>query len=536
MNPNDPSETVYLSPEVKLEPLVCRWYAWPHLLSPVQLALHVTYRLLPLLQSFAGNPMVHVAANRDPKMYGGPFMSLKESDAPAVRALAKDTTATCAALITLAQDLHELVAGLPERASGYSFNDFYGALPASLKGLVEFLYDVNNQPSVRLFEPLVYAEHRSVALQEVMLHRIGEHDRSFFMSTPRLQPPDSLSFKMKFSDKRIDALSLSRMQPASLRELAALLEVKEADLPLFRSFFTPTAPQPKDLACYGGDGVRMRFFGHACVLFQTRDVAVLFDPCFALEPHDDGRFTMADLPDFIDHVVLTHSHQDHFNVEMLVQLRHRIGRVVVPRNNSGSITDPSMKLGLHELGFEQVDVLDVLESVKLPGGEILSVPFTGEHADLDIYSKQAIALSLKGHKFLFLIDSDCRDVVLYRRLMQRIDRIDALFIGMECHGAPLNWLYEPLLAKPLSRRNNEARRLSGANCERAWNILRELGAPQVFVYAMGQDPWMNYIMGLEYTSDSIQLIESEKLLQQCKQAGIAAERLTSGREVVYLPT
>ena len=483
---NFPSnDIVFLSPQTKLEPLVCRWYAWPHLISPAQLALHIEYRLLPLLHSFVSNPSVHVSANRDPSMYGGPFMSLTEQDVTGVQQLIEHTTASCADLITLAKDLRAVAGKLEEQAGGFSLNDFYATLPTSLQGLVEYLYDANSHASIRLFEHLVYDEYPTSHAQEIILQVTGERDRHFFMSTPRLPGDDSLSFRMRFS------------------------------------FFTTAAPVAKPDRHVEDDGVRMRFFGHACVLFQTADTAVLFDPFVGIEPGTDQRLTLNDLPDFIDYVVLTHNHQDHFNPEMLIQLRHRIGRVLVPSNNNGSVTDPSMLLTLRELGFDAVDVLEPFDTVELPEGEILSLPFTGEHADLNIYSKQAIALSLKGRKFLFLIDSDGRDPMLYQRLMRRIGAIDALFIGMECNGAPLNWLYEPLMNKPLNRRNNESRRLSGADSARAWSILSVVKAPEVFVYAMGQDPWMKYIMGLEYEPDSIQLTESNAFIEQCNAAGFA---------------
>lgn len=533
LNARDIDQAVYLSPATKLEPLVCRWYAWPHLISPAQLALHIEYRLLPLLSSFAGNAQVHVAANADPSMYGGPFMSLTQDDAAAVQSLIDKTKTECAGLITLANDLREVAGNLQEKASGQTLNDFYAKLPESLQGLVEYLYDANSHANIRLFEDLLYDDNLTAPTQEIMLQKVGERDRHFFMSTPRLDTPDSLSFKMRFSDKRLDALSAMRTHAAPFADIARQFDVAADDLDLFRTFFTSTAPPSKQTQAFDQSGVRMQFFGHACVLFQTSEVAVLFDPFVAIEPGADNRLTLNDLPEFIDYVVLTHNHQDHFCPEMLIQLRHRIGRIVVPSNNVGSVTDPSMLLALRELGFDNIDVLDPFDQVKLPAGHILSLPFTGEHADLNIYSKQAISLSLKGRKYLFLIDSDGRDPVLYRRLMRRIGPVDALFIGMECNGAPLNWLYEPLMNRQLNRRNNESRRLSGANCERASSILAEIKAPQVFVYAMGQDPWMKYIMGLEYTPDSVQLIESNAFIDQCQAAGISAQRLWSGDQEVY---
>jgi L-ascorbate metabolism protein UlaG (beta-lactamase superfamily) len=366
-----------------------------------------------------------------------------------------------------------------------------------------------------------------------MLEPVGETSRHFFMSTPRLETPASMSFKMKFSDPRLDTLSRMRSKPGSFEEIARLFDVPAQDMAKFGSYFTSKAPGSKGAQDYSAHGVRMRYFGHACVLFQTADVNILFDPFVALEDKDDHRLTMHDLPDVIDYVVITHSHQDHFSPEMLIQLRYRIKRVVVPANNSGNVSDPSMKLVLQDLGFATVDVLDVLDKLEVPGGHILSLPFTGEHADLSIYSKQAILLDIKDKKFMFLVDSDGRDAVLYERMMRKIGPVDVLFIGMECAGAPLNWLYEPLLGKQINRRNNESRRLSGADCDRAWNILTRIKAPQVFVYAMGQEPWMQYIMGLQYKPDSIQLIESNKFIEQCKENGIQAERLFGSREIVF---
>jgi L-ascorbate metabolism protein UlaG (beta-lactamase superfamily) len=527
------SDAVYLKPEVKLEPLVCGWYAWSHLIGPAQLALHITYRILPLMESFAANPQVHVSANSDPAMYGGPFVDLEEHDVERVRRLIAATRIDCADLIALATELRALDGQLREQASGHSLNDFYGALPASLRGLVELLYDIHHHPSVRMFEPILYQGGLTASTQSIMLKPEADHERAFFMSTPRLPSADSLSFRMRFADRRLDTLAAMRSTPGSFDEVARLFDVDEAQRPQFRRFFQAAAPARRGAPEHQADGVRMRYFGHACVLFQSAGVNVLFDPFVSIGEGDDGRYTINDLPQVIDYVVITHSHQDHFNPEMLIQLRHRIRRVIVPSNNSGHIADPCMRLALRELGFEHIDVLDCFERVELPGGHILSLPFTGEHADLSIYSKQAIVLAMGARKFMFLVDSDGRDVVLYQRIMRQVGPVDALFIGMECHGAPLNWLYEPLLGIPLNRRNNESRRLSGADSVRAWNILAEIKAPRVFVYAMGQEPWMQYIMGLQYTPDSVQLTESTRFIAQCQAGGIDAERLYGNREIVF---
>lgn len=521
---------VYLRPEVKMEPLIDRWYAWSHLLAPAQHAMNLAYRYLPLLQSFVMNPAVHVAATRDPKLFGGPFVSLPKEEVGRVKELLETTSARSTCALRLAKDLKDFDAILQEQARGYSLNEFYARLPESLRGVVELVYDLNNHPKLRLHEELLYEERLASAREEVVLSCVPERERHFFMSTPRLGMPGELTLPVRFDDARLDALCSSRSRPRPLSEMCGLFELSDAEQPLYESFFTSEPPASR-AAEYAGEAVRVRYFGHACVLVQTSEVSLLFDPMLAFEVGHDGRHAFADLPERIDYVVLSHNHQDHCAPEMLMQLRHRVGTVIVPRNNAGSLCDPSMKLILRRLGFADVEVADDFDTWQLPQGSLTSLPFAGEHTDLDIHTKQALFLSLKGRGIMLLVDSDGWDASLYRRVMAKLDhRVDLLFLGMECHGAPLTWLYGPLLSQRITRKDDESRRLSGANCERAWNVLQEIKAPAVCIYAMGQEPWLRFIMGLEYGPDSIQLRESEQFIARCSQAGVRAERLYLGAE------
>src|SRR5882724_11447166 len=97
-------QPVYLRANVKLEPLFCGWLAWSHLLAPVQSAMNVAFRYLPLLQSFVANPMVHIAATRDPKLFGGPFVHLSTEDVPKVKQLISTTRKRLERLLKLAED------------------------------------------------------------------------------------------------------------------------------------------------------------------------------------------------------------------------------------------------------------------------------------------------------------------------------------------------------------------------------------------------------------------------------------------------
>jgi L-ascorbate metabolism protein UlaG (beta-lactamase superfamily) len=535
---------VYLKPGVQVEPLFCGWLVWPHLLAPVPAAMNIAFRYLPLLQSFVSNPMVHTAATRDPKMFGGPFVHLAASNVPQVRELIATTKQRLGRLLKLAEDLKALDASLQDGSKGFSLNEVYARLPQSLAGMVELLYDINNHPRIHLLEELLYAEYGADLhkdAQEIAISAVREADRRFFMSTPRIRSAETLIIPAQLSDPALDVLASMRLEPIPLRELEARFGL--SDLAGRYEHLFNAVPPARNEPDYTGDGVRIRYFGHACVMIQTRTTVILIDPMFASEPADPGtgtscnRFTVADVPDRIDYLVLTHGHQDHFCAEMLLQIRPRVRRVLVPLNNRGNIADPSMKLILARLGFTDVTCLGHFDSVAFECGKLVSIPFPGEHSDLDIYSKQSVFLRIGGRKLLFLADSDGWDVALYRRIATQIlnsdeGPIDALFLGMECFGAPLTWLYGPLLSKPITRRDDESRRLSGSNCERALRIVQQFKCDRVYVYAMGQEPWLRYLMGLEYGPDSIQLKESDALVKRCRSDGLLSERLYGSRDIL----
>jgi aryl carrier-like protein len=58
--------------------------------------------------------------------------------------------------------------------------------------------------------------------------------------------------------------------------------------------------------------------------------------------------------------------------------------------------------------------------------------------------------------------------------------------GYEFSLKELTWLYSPYLPRPVKRKDDESRRLSGLDCDRAWSVLEEIGCTRVFVYAMGR--------------------------------------------------
>ena len=171
-----------------------------------------------------------------------------------------------------------------------------------------------------------------------------------------------------------------------------------------------------------------------------------------------------------------------------------------------------------------------MEAIPLQDGKIVGIPFLGEHSDLNIQSKLSYCIELKGKKFVFAADSNNLDEALYDNVYRETGPIDMLFLGMECDGAPLTWLYGPLLTHPLNRSFDRNRTLSGSNFEKAWSIIKKLRCKHTYVYAMGQEPWLDYVMALKYSPESIQMTESDKLVESCRKDGIESERLFGKKE------
>jgi L-ascorbate metabolism protein UlaG (beta-lactamase superfamily) len=216
----------------------------------------------------------------------------------------------------------------------------------------------------------------------------------------------------------------------------------------------------------------------------------------------------------------------------MLQIRSRVKTIVVPRNGGGALQDPSLKLLLQAAGFSNVIEITDLETLAIEGGAITSLPFLGEHSDLNIQTKAAYAVRLGDHMLVFAADSCNIEPQLYKYLRPLIGEVDVLFLGMECDGAPLTWLYGPLLTQPLNRSMDRSRRLAGSNFERARNIVEDLGCKEVYVYAMGQEPWLNYVMSIKYTEESNPIIASNKLIETCRERGITAERLFGEKEIL----
>lgn len=523
---------LYLSHGVQVEPLFDNWYAWAHLVPPATAARNITDRHLKIMDSYINAPQIHANAVKNPKMLGGPFIDYGGGRVDEIKALRDQTKTTRARLIEVSGALARLDALLRLSAKGHSLQPLYRQVPDILRGYVELTYDLNNHPSFRLLEPLLYrSDFYDRSAQSVTLSITTGDDRPFVLSTPRLPCPGALNLLWGFDDERLDRLFRLKRDPRPWSWIRDALGIDPRDEPAFRTFFTEDPPPRYQR--YDGGGVRWRYFGHACILIETAHTAILFDPVLSYTYESDiSRYTYADLPDHIDHVVITHNHQDHILFETLLQLRHKVGEIIVPRNGGGNLQDPSLKLLLEAVGFPRVTEVTELQTVPFAGGTITALPFFGEHSDLAVMTKLAYAVRLGGRQLLFAADSCNVEPRLYAHLRRHIGDVDVLFLGMECDGAPLSWLYGPLLTQAIERGMDQSRRLSGSDYAQGIAIVNEFNCKEVYVYAMGQEPWLNYVMSIKYTDQSRPIVESNRLIQDCQSRGIVAERLFGEKEIL----
>jgi L-ascorbate metabolism protein UlaG (beta-lactamase superfamily) len=524
-------QKLYLNPAVQMEPLINQWYAWPHLIAPATTAMNIANLHVKVMKSFIAAPQIHAATVKKPAMRGGPFLDVDPLRVNEVKQLLERTLRELSHLIEFAEAVKTLNKLISSEAHGSSLEPFYHRMPEPLRGYVELSYNTNNCPSVRFLERLLYrSRYYEEGLQSIELSLVNSDQRPFVFSTPRLKDEQRISLRIPFRHKGIDELFRMRQQPKKYAQIKQELGIADEDDEKFLSFLTQEKPRPP--ARYEKEGVRIRYLNHACILIETKHISILTDPVISYEGKSDvERFTYLDLPEFIDYVLITHAHSDHVVFESLLQLRHKIGTVIVPKSGGGALEDPSLKLMLENIGFEDVREIDELETIEVTGGTITGIPFFGEHGDLNIRSKIAHLIRLEEKSILCAADSRNIEPKLYERLHELIGDVDILFLGMECDGAPVSWMYGALCTNPLDRTMDQARRLNGSDFVKGIDIVERLKCQQVYVYAMGQEPWLGFLTSIKYTEESSPIVESNKLVEVCRSRNLVSERLYGATEI-----
>ena len=518
-----------------IEPLVDRWIAWPHNFSPLLYGLHLQNYQKEVLGSYLKNPAFHEKSSRNPKLLGGPFVDVPQDRVAEVKELLAAIERNHADLLQMGRDLIEFQNMLAQSAQGQCIESYYARLPDSLRGFIELGYDYHDHAVVRCIESLFYeSRYYKKNAQSLRISSLAHDDeRPYYMSTPRLPNSNDIDWRIPFDDPKLDELCKLDIQPQPLETLRNLLGLSTEDearlLPLLSS------ESPAHAAPWTGPGIRLRYFGHATVLLEANGLSILTDPFIAVSPLQKGidRLTFSDLPEKLDYVLITHGHHDHFVFESLLRLRHRIGMLVVPRNSGIYYGDISLKQLAFRLGFKQVHEIDALDTIPLNGGKITAIPFFGEHCDL-LHAKTGYVLSFGDEQILFAADSCCLDHHMYEHVTSILGPISTVFIGMECIGAPLSWVYSPLLPVKPEHAHDQSRRSHANDAKSALTLLKAVRAQRAYVYALGREPWLKYFMALIPTDDDPYMQEINQLIAAAKANGLTEAQLLYGKKDLHL--
>ena len=519
-------EVYRLADSTAVEPLINNWLAWSDTISPAPYSMHLVHYQLKTLNSYLSSPEAHLKASRNPKFMGGPFVDIPPARSGEVRQLLDETMKSQRENIEFAGALTQFYDQLSKEAKGQSLEPYYEKKPAALNGYVELNYDYYNHPIVRFFESLLFeSPYYNKQNQSLRIFQ-QQHDdsRPFFLNTPRLPDPQQINWQVPFESLCIDEL----FKPQSLGAIREILNLTEADdarlLPLLT---TESAPKTEK---WTGPTVRVRYFGHACVLVEWNGITILTDPWIGVtsERREVERFGYHDLPEKIDYAIITHGHHDHFVLETLLHLRSRIGTLVVPRTSGMFYADPSLKIVAEKIGFRNVVAVEPLESIEFPGGEIIAVPFLGEHADLP-HGKTGYVVRCGREQILFAADSNCLDKEMYVNLRKLVGPIETVFLGMECVGAPISWMYGSLLPIKQQYSHDQSRRTKGCDSTAACNLLEAVGGRRVYIYALGSEPWLQYCMGFGPSENSPQLREANNVLAWAKDKNFIEARRPYGQ-------
>lgn len=80
------------------------------------------------------------------------------------------------------------------------------------------------------------------------------------------------------------------------------------------------------------------------------------------------------------------------------------------------------------------------------------------------------------------------------------------------------------MLRPLSRDFDQQRRTTGSDYVGAMGIVRALEPKEVYIYAMGLEPWLGHLLPIESSRDALGITESDRVVAECRQGGLLADR------------
>ncbi|MDC6379898.1 MBL fold metallo-hydrolase [Pseudomonas graminis] len=515
----------YLKDDVILEPLVCNWFAWPFLISPLTAAAYLTKKYLPMLESYIQEPLLHDEAFKNKTIRAASFIR-NDSSLEFMKQHFAELKMKLKRMVELSESIDEVNRVMLDRR-GMSLASIYELLPASLKGKIELVYDLNHSPSIRFVECFFYrSAYFDPKLQSIRLRQCSTQNSDFAINSPMFNNL-GVVVDVQFDSYFVDLLGRSRWAPINLEELCDLVPMSVENKQKIRELFTETRPRTLDNATEDDTALRIKYFGHACLSVEYPNFTILTDPVMSAPMGGDHRprYSYSDLPAHIDLVLITHNHQDHVVIDCLIQLRERIGTIVVPKSGGGFLQDPSLKLLFESLGFKKIVEIGEMETLHFGDLKITGVPFLGEHGEINIQSKVGFHITDDRKSILVLADSDVVDLDIYKSVHNICGDVDIVFIGLDSIGAPFRWLYSSLYSSKLDYKIGSDRRINGSNSQKALQIVDIFHPIAAFPYAMGLEPWISHITGSDTSNDNQATIEVGDFLRGCYARGIHSREL-----------
>ena len=250
--------------------------------------------------------------------------------------------------------------------------------------IAETFFDIdptNVAASFSLKEPLLFPEHNPVVSFSFINTKmsqflsVGGTEKIQEQSVlPEIQHLLYLCGQAKFNYDQI-------CQQVS-SDMVALLDK------LIKSWVVQEQPQPARGVPVETPGVfRLQ---HAALLYRTKTTGILVDPQLHSNygiPNLKHDITRAMLEGFVDAILISHSHYDHWNFPTLMQFAPEIP-IIVPKVPRGSITCEDMKARLEGLGFHNVIAVDwYAEPIAIGDIEIHVLPFYGEQPLVPEYNQ-----------------------------------------------------------------------------------------------------------------------------------------------------
>ena len=115
----------YAKPNLIIEPLIMRWYAWSHLVSPATSSMNIVKRHIEIMNSYVDSPQQHMDAVKDPKMLGGPFMDYAYNRTDEIKKLLTETLEKQSKMVQLSFAFRKLDKLLKSHPKGYSLEYLY---------------------------------------------------------------------------------------------------------------------------------------------------------------------------------------------------------------------------------------------------------------------------------------------------------------------------------------------------------------------------------------------------------------------------